>query len=277
MATTKGQDVAPVSADGQLPVGYDLQDIMQDAGVGSADMGAGDLGIPYFSVLQPGSPQVQDGHSQHIEGARPGMFLNSATGEVFKGPINFVPCAYERKYVQWHDRDLGEGGYVKDHPIDSNILARTKPNAKGQPSLPDENNDIVVETAYQYLLVQNPDTGRSDQVVMPLKSTMLKGNRKLNNLIAGAQIPGTTLQAPRWMYSYTVRTVLETKGNNSWYNIVIDKNLEPVSADIYQAGKKFNAMFAQGLVTRAAEGDDAAPVGGGAAKPAGPEDDDVPY
>jgi len=277
MATKTGQEVAPAIADGHLPVGYDLQDIMADAGVGSSDMAAGDLGIPYLSILQPGSPQLKPGHAKYIEGARVGEWFNSATGEVFQGTIEFIPCAYERKYVQWHDKDLGEGGYVRDYPIDSDILSRTVPNAKKQPSLPDENHDVIVETAYQYGMMLNPHTGRWDQVVMPLKSTGLKVNRLLNNLIAGATIPGTQLQAPRWMYAYTLKTALESKGQNSWYNPVPEKNPEPVSAECYQAGKRFNQMFSAGLVNRAAEDDTidaaAAPRGHGNAG----QDDDVPY
>lgn len=277
MATSKTQAVAPVSADGQLPVGYDLQDIMADAGVGSADMGAGDLGIPYLSLLQPGSPQLKPGHSKYIEGARVGEWFNSATGETFSGAIDFIPCAYERKYVQWHDRDLGEGGYVMDHPIDSDIMSRTVKNAKGQPSLPKENHDLVIETAYQYGMMLNPNSGRWDQVVMPLKSTALKANRRMNNLIAGATIPGTQMQAPRWLYSYNIATALEQKGQNSWYTPVPEKNSEPVTAECYHAGKKFNQMFQAGAVSRASEndlaGDNAVPVG----ERAGTGDDDVPY
>lgn len=278
MATSKTQAVAPVNAEGQLPVGYDLQDIMADAGVGSADMGAGDLGIPYLTLLQPGSPQVKPGHAKYIEGARVNEWFNSATNEVFPGAIDFIPCAYERKYVQWHDQDISDGGYVKDYPIDSDIMTRTRPNAKGQPSLPDEGHDLIVETAYQYGMMFNPHSNRWDHVVMPLKSTGLKKNRRLNNLIAGATIPGTQLQAPRWLYSYSMKGVLESKGNNSWYLPEPEKNPEPVTAEAYQAGKKFNAQFQAGLVSRAAEGDDlAAAAPATAGEKADPRDDDVPY
>lgn len=277
MATKTGQDVAPVIADGQLPQGYDLQDIMADAGVGSGDMGAGDLGIPYLSLLQPGSPQVKPGHSKYIEGARVGEWFNSATGETFSGAIHFIPCAYERKYVQWHDRDLGEGGYVMDHPIDSDIMTKTAKNSKGQPCLPDQNHDLVIETAYQYGMMLNPNTGRWDQVVMPLKSTALKANRRMNNLIAGATIPGTQMQAPRWLYAYSLSTALESKGQNSWYTPVPEKLPEPVTAECYQAGKKFNSMFAAGLVQRAAESDDAAEAKAAAGHGSSAPDDDVPY
>lgn len=277
MATETGQEVATVTADGQLPVGYDLQDIMADAGAGTADMGAGDLGIPYLSLLQPGSPQLKPGHAKYIEGARVGEWFNSATGETFKSPVNFIPCAYERKYVQWHDRDLGEGGYVMDHPIDSNILTRTQKNAKGQPCLPDENHDLVVETAYQYGLMQNPNSGRWDQVVMPLKSTALKANRRLNNLIAGSTIPGTQMQAPRWLYAYQLGAALESKGQNSWYVPTPEKLPEPVSAEAYNAGKKFHAMFAAGQVQRAAEDDGSAGEAASAGHGTREQDDNVPF
>lgn len=277
-ATENGQAVAPVEATGQLPQGYDLQDIMGDAGAGSSDMGAGDLGVPFLSVLDMKSPQVMPGHPKYIEGARAGMFLNSATNRVFAGPIQVVPCAYERKYVQWKDRDAGEGGYVMDHALDSGIIAKCKPNAKGKPAL--DNGDIIWETAYQYVLVLNTESGRWDQMVLPLKSTQLKQNRLWNNLIADSSIPGTSMQAPRWMFPYKVGTALESKNNNSWFGITLEREAAPVTAEAYAIGKRFHQQFAAGAISRAAEGEDIAGDGvptQGAGQKAQAGDDEIPY
>lgn len=276
-ATENEQAVAPVEANGQLPQGYDLQDIIGDAGAGTSDMGAGDLGIPYLAILQTNSPQVNPAHSKYIEGARAGWFMNTATNKAFPGPIEVIPCAYERKYVEWKDRDAGEGGYVQDHALDSGILAKCSPNSKGKPALP--NGNVIWETAYQYVLVKNPESGRWDQMVMPLKSTALKQNRLWNNLIADATIPGTTMQAPRWMFPYTMKTTLESKNNNSWFGPVIEREGAPVTAEAYAAGKKFHQQFASGQVQRAAEGefdDDGAPAQG-VGQRAKPGDDEIPY
>src|SRR5688500_7171958 len=117
MAAEKGQQAVAV-AKGNLPQGYDLEDIMADAGAGQ-NMTAGDLRIPYSAVLQSNSPQVNPGHAKYSEGAQAGMFMNTATGEVFDGRkegIVLIPCAYQRDYDEWKDRDGPEGGgFVASH------------------------------------------------------------------------------------------------------------------------------------------------------------------
>jgi len=277
MAAQKGQQAVAV-AQGTLPQGYDLEDILQDAGAGANNMATGDIGIPYLAVLQTNSPQVNPGHAKYVEGAQAGMFYNTATGEVYDGRkegIILIPCAYERKFVEWKDRDSGEGGFVGEHPIESNMAAQqTQKNAKGRPCLP--NGNMIYETAYQYCLLRNPSSGRLEQVVVTLKSTMLKKNRRWNNQILSATIPGTNTQAPRWMFPYLVKTQLESKGENSWFNIDPERQEEPVSVDEYRMGKEFFTLHAQGLVQRAAEPDaDAASEPASDAGKAG--DDEIPY
>jgi hypothetical protein len=261
VAQTKGQAVAPVKINGNLPTDMDLDFLLADAGKGVDDMGSGDVGIPYVSVLQTNSPQVNPGHAKYVENARAGFFYNTATGEVLGKSILVASCAHERKYVEWLDRDSGQGGYVQDHDIDSDILSKTRPNAKGKPAL--ANTNMIVETAYQYCLLIDPETGNFKQVVIPLKSTMLKKNRRWNNLLLDTMIPGTTTTAPRWLYPYELTTLLESKGENSWFNIEVTRAEEPVSKDVYMAGRKFNELFLAGAVKRAKETDDAAeePVG----------------
>lgn len=268
-----------VVAQGNLPAGYDLAHIMEDAGAGQ-NMGAGDLGIPYLALLQSGSPQVNPAHAKYIEGAMAGMYYNTATGEVYGGykkdPLVIIPCAYIRDYDEWKDRDGAEGGgFVQTHSIDSGILNKTKPNAKGKPALPDGN--VIWETAKQFCMLRNPITGRLDQVLMTLKSTHLKMNRRWNNLINGAIIPGTDRQAPRWLYPYELGVTLEEKGGKSWFVPTIERVDEPVSLEEYQASKAFYTAVASGAINVGPPPSDDAPetVAGAPAGKAG--DDEIPY
>jgi hypothetical protein len=213
------------------------------------------------------------------------MFYNTASGELWEGRekgIAFLPVAYERIYVQWHDRDAG-GGWVKDHALDSGILGQTKKDDKNRYRLSD--GDLIVETAYHYVLVQS-STGRWFKAILPMKSTALKANRRLNDLLDDSVIPanltgGKVIKAPRWLYPFNAKTWLETKQTNSWWSFAIDK-LGPTSAhpdtvgtpvlpsgdtkDLYDFAKGFYGEFKSGLVKRSPEaagsiGDDA---GGGA-------------
>jgi hypothetical protein len=152
MANKETPAVAP--AETQLPAALSedfLKEVMQDAGAGTSQLGMDDVAVPYLYVLQALSPQANPDSEAYIEGAKAGMFYNNVTNEIFDGRevgLEVIPCAYERKLVEWVHRDDG-GGYVQDHSVESNILSQCKPDANGKPRLP--NGHMIVETAYHYV------------------------------------------------------------------------------------------------------------------------------
>jgi hypothetical protein len=270
------RDVAPAEeVRSNLPA--ELLELAQgDSGSGVSGMTSDDVAVPYLYILQSNSPQVNEDHELYVEGARAGMFYNNVSGEVFDGRevgLEVIPCAYERKYVEWVDRDKG-GGYVADHAVDSGILQETQPDARGRPVL--GNGNFIVETAYHYVYMKNPNTGAWEEIIIPMKSTFLKKSRRWNKSLTTTVIPGSSLQAPRWLYPYRLKTVKEQKDNNTWSNYEIVRENDPVTVEQYQAAKKFAELFTSGLVVRAKETDTgttaAGSSGGGADK-----DDDMPF
>jgi len=73
-----------------------LGDLEQDAGAGFDGMTQEDYALPFLRLLTSTSPEVGE-----VDGALPGMILNSVTGELFDGKSGiFVgPCAYVRQYI----------------------------------------------------------------------------------------------------------------------------------------------------------------------------------
>lgn len=255
MAAKDKTEVATVKDSAQLPAGIDMEDLLRDSGAGVSGMGMDDVAVPYLYILQQMSPQVDPDNDAYVEGAKPGMFYNNVNEEIYDGReegVVVIPCAYERKYVEWVDRDSG-GGYVADHDIDSGILSECTPNEKGIPVL--KNGHLIVETAYHYVYMKNPLTGIWEEIIIPMKSTMLKKSRRWNKTLMATLIPGTSNQAPRWLYPYRLKTVKETKNNNTWSNYDIERLPEMVTADQYRACKAFAELFSKGLVTRAKETD----------------------
>lgn len=255
MAAKDKTEVATVKDSAQLPAGIDMEDLLRDSGAGVSGMGMDDVAVPYLYILQQMSPQVDADNDSYVEGAKPGMFYNNVNEEIYDGReegVVVIPCAYERKYVEWVDRDSG-GGYVADHDIDSGILSECTPNEKGIPVL--KNGHLIVETAYHYVYMKNPLTGIWEEIIIPMKSTMLKKSRRWNKTLMATLIPGTSNQAPRWLYPYRLKTVKETKNNNTWSNYDIERLPEMVTADQYRACKAFAELFSKGLVTRAKETD----------------------
>jgi hypothetical protein len=251
-ATTTSTEVATKTA-AQLPAGYEGLDLAADAASHNPEMTSQDVALPYIYILQGLSPQTNPGRAEYVEGAVASMFYNNVSGEIFDGRTTgflFVPSYYERKLVEWVHRDNG-GGWVADWPIDSGVLQKTRPDDKGKPRL--QNGNVVVETAYHYGLMLNPDSETWEQCVIAMKSSALKANRKWNNMIITSKIPNTDVQAPRFLFGYNLKTKMESKGENSWWNFDVVKLDDPVSVDVYKQAKEFAELVASGVVTRVAE------------------------
>lgn len=254
-AALKGQEVAPVKESG-LPADLDLAYLTADSGLGVSNMGVGDVALPYLSILQGLSPQVNPGRPEYIEGAIASMFYNNVSQEVYEGRTEgllFVPAHYERKFVEWIDRDKG-GGFVADYDIDSDILNFTERDEKKKLRMKGSGN-LLVETAYHSGLYYDPELKKWLQTVVTLKSTGLKVNRRWNNELTTAVIPGTDLQAPRWLFPYLLTTKLETKANNSWWQLNVDKQDKPVTKAVYDKAKGFYQLLESGQLSRAPEAD----------------------
>lgn len=261
MAAKDKAEVATVKDSAQLPAGVDMEELLRDSGAGVDSMGMDDVAVPYLYVLQSNSPQVNPDADDYIEGAKPGMFYNNVSNEIYDGRTEgliVIPCAYERKYVEWVPRDSG-GGYVADHDIGSNILSECTPNEKGIPCL--KNGNLIVETAYHYVYFKNPNDGQWDQIIIPMKSTFLKKSRRWNKTLMATLIPGTTNRAPRWLYPYRIKTVKESKGDQTWSNVDLERLPEMVTADQYRAAKAFAELFTSGAIVKARETDTGTVVG----------------
>lgn len=232
-----------------LPAGYDMDELLADAQQ-NPTMDTQDVALPFIAILQSNSPEVNPGDPTYIEGSQSSMFINTVTREVFEGRkegLLIVPCFYERKLVEWVDRDKG-GGWVADYPTDHPIQKTLTRREDGKMVLP--NGNFLVETAYQYVLIMDPDTGSWSQAVIGMKSTALKKNRQLNNAIVTSKIPGTELQAPRFMFPYVMRTEFEQKGSNSWWNFSFRKMDDPIAPELYKQAKSFATMIKEGLLQR---------------------------
>ena len=56
-----------------------------DAGAGSQNITQDDLALPFLKVLGQLSPEVNKQNAKFINGAEPGMIVNSVTKEIYDG------------------------------------------------------------------------------------------------------------------------------------------------------------------------------------------------
>ncbi len=190
-------------------------DFSQDAGMGLENMNSGNMALPFVSILQKGSPQVDEASPKYTAGAKAGMLYNTVTGEVFdvaKKPLVFIVVGFKQAWPEWGDRDLGKGGFIKMHGT-REILGQCKPNSKGRPALP--NGNIIVDTAYYFgLIVRDDDV--TEHAVISMSSSQWKIARNWNAMFSRDLLPNGMI-APAFRRKWSLTTILETKDKNTWY------------------------------------------------------------
>lgn len=194
MATKKTEEtpetaVALRGADGKV-VTYDYG---ADSGAGWDNTDQDDFSIPFLNQLQALSPEVQDPEDGGVEGAKPGMFINSVTKELFKD-VNLVPCFTQNVFVEWVPRESG-GGLVGVHERRSDVVEEArKASPNGRDLKTPEGNDLV-ETRYVWcaVLESADSTEIKEFVVMAFTGTKIKRYKaimsRLNTVKGGPRIP----------------------------------------------------------------------------------------
>lgn len=238
-----------------LPVSLD--EMQADAGMGLEGIGADDQAIPFLTPLQALSPQCQKRTDAYVEGAEPGAFYQSVTGELFDGAegVLLVPVAYQRRIIEWKPREVG-GGFVAAHDPGSNIMDRAVRNEKGKDVLP--NGNIVEPTAHHYCLLLKED-GTFEQVLITMKSTQLKKSRKWNSMMLAQKArakDGSLFTPASYAYVYQATTVAESNDQGSWFGWSISLVGPLTDPNVYRAAREFAQAIRSGNVKVKHEADD---------------------
>jgi hypothetical protein len=229
----------------------------EDAGSGLEGIGANDQSIPYFSILQKGSPQVNAKNAKYIKGAMPGMIFNTVSSEIYLGEpdgeeeygLPWIPCGYQKRAVRWRPRDSG-GGLVCQYDETDPILKTFKVNEKGQ--LYDEaTKDIIVDTAYHVGIHINRD-GMPEFGVVSMASTQLKTSRNWNTLMKKVMKKnpktGKIFNPPSYSHIYRLSTAYQTKDNYDWYGWKVISETEIQDVNMYRVAREFAIAFEKGEV-----------------------------
>ena len=232
----------------------------EDAGHGLMDIGAQDCVMPFFSILQKGSPQVSRANAKYIKGAEQGMIFNTVTGEIFQGEMHaedpnknygilFIPCGFKSEVVRWKSRDSG-GGLVCVYSTQDPILKSFKKNERGQ--LYDEKSgDVLIDTHY-HIGVMVPESGFPELGVVSMYSSGLRASRLWNTtqkkVMKRSSKTGKMFNPPSYAYVYRLSTVPMTKDKYDWYTWRVDQFAEVTDVEIYKACRKLEEAVHNGLV-----------------------------
>lgn len=230
-------------------------DFSADAGVGLEGTNKDDYAIPFLAILQGLSPAVVDG----VEGARPGLIMNSVTME-FTEDVLVVPCAFQRRFLEWAPRNKG-GGFKGEHlPIDveSGKVGEEYVDNTGTKRLGIKVEDKekgtywhdLKDTRSHYVLVVKED-GTFSPAVVSFASTQVKKSKRWLAMIQGVQernAAGQLFQAPSFSRLYQLFSVKESNERGSWNGWSIGALGKVKSRELYDAAKAFNTMVLAGAV-----------------------------
>ena len=193
-----------------------FDDSLLSGGTGLEETTTEDFAIPFIRVLQPMSPQLQKKHGSFVEGASAGDLYNTVTGEAFDGDkgISIIPCAYNKKYIEWIPREKGGGLVNAGHDI--SILSKCTRDDESRRYYTPEGNEIV-ETAQFFILVVAGETAQ--QAVLAFTSTQLGVARKWLTMLRMARVQnarGESVEAPMFAYTYKLTTTTQSNDKGSW-------------------------------------------------------------
>ena len=124
------------------------------AGRGTEQMTSEDRAIAWLKLLQGGNPEIKTARSR-VEGAVPGCFYNTASGDLFNGEdgVEITICTTERSFVEWASEDTG-GGFVGKHAPGSPVVREAIRFSREQDIWPiqRENGNELTDTRYLYVL-----------------------------------------------------------------------------------------------------------------------------
>lgn len=227
-------------------------DFEADAASGFEGMQQDDFALPFLRLLTTTSPEVSEN-----ENARPGMILNSVSGQLYDGKkgITVIPCAYVRQYIEWAPRGSGSGAPIQIYPATSDILSRTHREPGDNKDYLD-NGNYIENTANHYVMLINDD-GMPEPALIVMKSTQLKKSRKWNSMMQTVKLMGKNGPFTPAMYSqmYRLTTQAESNDKGKWFGWEVERIGSIEDMSVYQAAKQFASQITAGEVKVKHEGD----------------------
>ena len=228
----------------------------EHAGVGLENLQQDDLSMPFIKILMPLSPQANKSDNKYIQGAEPGMILNTATKQLYSGTegIKVIPCHYERKYLEWAERGTSIGRPIV-HPDDTPLKNETTRDKGFKDRLP--NGNYLERTSYHFVILMN---GVPQISVITMKASQ---NRVSKDWMA--ELNGWTEKGSKGLYVppiyghiYKLTSIPQSNSKGSWFGWKVTREGRNEDVNLFKMAADFSTKFKQGAIkTAISENDDA--------------------
>ena len=214
-----------------------------DAHAGFENVKTTSLALPILKLLQNGSGEAQKRNQNYVEGAEPGMFLNTVTKKLYDGAkgIEVIPCHYKLEYQEWADFGTGSGRPENIYDANSDILSKTK-NEMGKDRL--ENGNYIQTVGQHYVLIREGNS--TENALISMSSSQGKVSRKWNSMMMSITLDGKNgpYTPPSFSHKYKLTSVLNSGKGNQWYGFNVIKIGSVEEPALYERAKKFYTSLA---------------------------------
>ena len=217
-----------------------------DASHGAQNITQEDLALPFLKVLGQLSPEVNKGHAKYVEGAQPGMILNTVTNALYDGKegIQVLPVFYKRQYIEWQDRGESKGAPVHIYNAGDDIPKTTR-DKMNKDRL--GNGNYLENTANHYVVTlgDSPSTA-----LISMKATQLKISKKWNSMMLGIKMQGKNglFTPPTYSHIYKLRTVQQSNDKGTWFGWDVSQVGPIKDKSVYEIAKQFAVRVSKGEV-----------------------------
>lgn len=233
-----------------------------DAGAGMEGATAESFAIPFLSVLQKGSPQVDEASGAALEGAKAGMLYENVNSKLLDGKagVHIVPCSYRRVFLRWAPKGSDGAGFKGELAPEVVADMRAKgeivdmdgklyiPLADG--TVNDKKCDRISDTRNHYVLLLDADTGGWKEALVSLTSTQIKKSKMLMSALASVKVNGPSgmFTPPTFANVVRMSTVPESNDKGTWFGVKFELAAQVDRAEVYAAAKAFHASVSKGSV-----------------------------
>ena len=211
-----------------------------DAHLGFENVKTESLAPPILKLLQNGSAEAKKMNQNFIQGAEPGMILNTISKKLYDGTkgITVVPCHYRLEYQELSDYGTGSGRPENIFPDTSDILTKTTQGPDGRDRLQNGNYILTVGQHFVIILDKN---GSAETAMISMSSSQGKISRKWNSMMMSLTLDGKNgpYTPPSFSHIYKLSSVLNTGKGNQWYGFNVQKVGPVEDATLYERAKKF--------------------------------------
>lgn len=254
-------ELAVQNANTGLAVAADFMQDMLGQGTGLEGTDSESFAIPFLHVLQKMSPAVDEDDGAYIQGAKPGMLVNTVTKKLLDGKAGFdiLPVAYKRSFILWGSREGGEGGFkgeftpaqmekLRDAGEVIEIGGRLyKPDSNGKVN--EKTADRYTDTRTHFVIAIDPETGETTQAILALASTQVKQSRMLMTMLSQRKVAnaaGQKVTPPTFANRVRLTTISQSNEKGTWHTVNFVLGDLVTDRELFMEAKAFYDAVASG-------------------------------